>query len=170
MKLFIQLLLCLLLGIFSIGYAGDEDSLKLYDWTSSAGKVIQAGFVSSTDEAVTIIMDGRTFVVQLNGLSPESRAMAARLNKRQKGKGRKTARKEKKKALVSTTPLPDLPTIGNAPKVPPNTLLRVSAGDVSKAANWIDQYIGAGLAKAGRKSNPPSGDNVFVRRIYLDIA
>jgi hypothetical protein len=169
-KHFIQLLLCLLSGIFSIGYAGDEDSLKLHDWTSSAGKVIQAGFVSSTDEAVTVIMDGRAFVVPLNGLSPESRALAAKLNKRQKGRGRKTARKEKKEAPVSTTPLPALPEIGNAPKVSPNTVLRVSAGDVANAANWIDQYIGAGLAKVGRKPNPPAGDNVFVRRVYLDIA
>ena len=128
MKLFIQLLLCLLLGIFSIGYAGDEDSLKLYDWTSSAGKVIQAGFVSSTDEAVTIIMDGRTFVVQLNGLSPESRAMAARLNKRQKGKGRKTARKEKKKALVSTAPLPARSFEGRQP-IPGSSACRTGSKD-----------------------------------------
>ncbi|MDE0821516.1 MAG: hypothetical protein OSA95_10360, partial [Opitutales bacterium] len=66
MKHLIQLLFCLLLGISSIGFASDEDSLKLYDWTSLAGKVIQAGFVSATAEAVTIIMDGRTFVVPLN--------------------------------------------------------------------------------------------------------
>ena len=49
------------------------------EWTNAQGKTIKAEFVSATHEAVTISMQGKVFVVKLADLSPQSRALAAKL-------------------------------------------------------------------------------------------
>lgn len=50
-----------------------------HEWTNKQGKTINAEFVSATNEAVTISMQGKVFVVKLTDLSPQSRALAAKL-------------------------------------------------------------------------------------------
>ena len=50
-----------------------------HEWTNAQGKTIKAEFVSATNESVTISMQGKTFVVKLADLSPQSRALAAKL-------------------------------------------------------------------------------------------
>ena len=49
------------------------------EWTNKQGKTINAEFVSATNESVTISMGGKSYVVQLADLSPQSRALAAKL-------------------------------------------------------------------------------------------
>jgi len=51
-----------------------------HEWTNTQGKTINAEFVSATNEAVTISMQGKVFVVKLADLSPQSRALAAKLS------------------------------------------------------------------------------------------
>ena len=58
-----------------------------HEWTNKQGKTIKAEFVSATHEAVTISMGGKSYVVQLADLSPQSRALAAKLRV-QKSKAR----------------------------------------------------------------------------------
>ena len=163
---------CLLLcGIPSV-WANDEKSKDLHDWTNSAGKVIQAGFVSATEEAVTLVMNGKNYEVPLASLSPESQSLAAKLAERPKGRDRKTERRNRKKKdqEVVSGELPPLAEIANQPRVSPNLELRLSDADVAKAAAWIDHYLGLGFKKAGQRLNAPASDNVFVRRVYLDVA
>ena len=81
----------LLLGIVTV-CAKDENPQVLHDWTNSSGKVIQAGFVSATDEKVTLVMNGKNYEVPLASLSPESQSLAAKLAERPKGKDRKAER------------------------------------------------------------------------------
>ena len=50
-----------------------------HEWTNTQGQTIKAEFVSATHEAVTISMQGKVFVVKLADLSPQSRALAAKL-------------------------------------------------------------------------------------------
>ena len=45
---------------------------KPHEWTNKQGKTIKAGFVSAGEEAVTISMRGKSYVVQLADLSPQS--------------------------------------------------------------------------------------------------
>lgn len=44
-----------------------------------------------------------------------------------------------------------------------------SIGEVRKSAAAIDNLIANGLRKKNMKANPPIADEVFVRRIYLDV-
>lgn len=48
-------------------------------------------------------------------------------------------------------------------------VLAVSAAPVDPASQMIDKLVGEGLAKANQKPNPPASDEVFLRRIYLDV-
>ena len=63
-----------------------------HDWTNAQGKTIKAKFVSATNESVTISMQGKVFVVKLADLSPQSRALAAKLRV-EKSKAREPATK-----------------------------------------------------------------------------
>lgn len=42
--------------------------------------------------------------------------------------------------------------------------------NVAQAAARIDQFVNAGLARAGQQPNPLASDEQFIRRVYLDIA
>lgn len=44
------------------------------EWTSTDGQTIEAEFVSASDEAVTILKEGKSFTIKLNKLSPSDRA------------------------------------------------------------------------------------------------
>jgi antitoxin component YwqK of YwqJK toxin-antitoxin module len=50
-----------------------------YEWTNKQGKTIKAEFISATNEAVTMSMQGKTYEVKLADLSPQSRALATKL-------------------------------------------------------------------------------------------
>ncbi|MDE0576108.1 MAG: DPP IV N-terminal domain-containing protein [Opitutales bacterium] len=52
---------------------------ETHEWKNTLGKTIKAEFVSATNETVTISMQGKTFVVKLADLAPQSRALAAKL-------------------------------------------------------------------------------------------
>ena len=52
---------------------------EIHEWTNIRGQKIQAEFISATNEAVTISMQGKTYVVKLADLTPQSRALAAKL-------------------------------------------------------------------------------------------
>jgi antitoxin component YwqK of YwqJK toxin-antitoxin module len=52
---------------------------EIHEWTNIRGQKIQAEFISATNEAVTISMQGKTYVVKLADLSPQSRALVAKL-------------------------------------------------------------------------------------------
>ena len=52
---------------------------EIHEWTNIRGQKIQAEFISATNEAVTISMKGKTYVVKLADLTPQSRALAAKL-------------------------------------------------------------------------------------------
>ena len=66
--------------------------------------------------------------------------------------------------------LPPFPEITNAPVPEINRILRLSPGDLAAAAAKVDQHIFNGLTEEGQKINDLSSDEVFVRRIYVDIA
>lgn len=58
----------------------EDERLKLHAWTNREGKAIEARFVRLNGEAVTVVMeDGKSYVVPLANLSPESQALARRL-------------------------------------------------------------------------------------------
>lgn len=65
--------------------------------------------------------------------------------------------------------LPPFPEIGNAPLPEVNRSLRLSTEKLAAAAAQVDHRIAVGLAVEGRKINELSSDEVFVRRIYLDV-
>ena len=71
MKKLLSVLLVVLLPVLLVG--------ETQEWTNAQGKTIKAEFVSATNESVTISMQGKTFVVKLADLSPQSRALAAKL-------------------------------------------------------------------------------------------
>ena len=66
------LLVLMCMGI--TGVHGEE-----HEWTNIQGKTIKAGFVSATNEAVTISMQGKNFEVKFTDLVPDSVALAKRL-------------------------------------------------------------------------------------------
>ena len=70
----------LLFGFCTVGLlASSLAQAEEHEWTNKQGKTIKAGFVSAGEEAVTISMKGKTYVVKLADLSPQSRALAAKL-------------------------------------------------------------------------------------------
>ena len=89
----------------------------------------------------------------------------------------RNAKKEKKQARLdrkqgetktSSIGMPAIAEIANAPPIRPDGKLRMEVDQIKTAALWVDRYVGVALKKAGQKSNPPSDDFVFLRRIYLD--
>jgi len=70
----------LLVGLCTVGLlASSLVHAVEHEWTNKQGKTIKAGFVSAGEEAVTISMGGKSYVVQLADLSPESQALARKL-------------------------------------------------------------------------------------------
>ena len=65
----------LMVGLLASSLAQAEE----HEWTNKQGKTIKAEFVSAGEEAVTISMGGKSYVVKLADLSPQSRALAAKL-------------------------------------------------------------------------------------------
>lgn len=61
------------------GCKPDYSKAKVYEWTGVNGETFKAKFVSATDETVTIIAKGKTYVMTMSSLSPESQAQARRL-------------------------------------------------------------------------------------------
>ncbi|MFP6659540.1 MAG: hypothetical protein VB853_15255, partial [Pirellulales bacterium] len=51
-----------------------------HEWTNKAGMPVKAAFVSATEDTVTITAKGKTFVVKLSDLNPESQALARKLS------------------------------------------------------------------------------------------
>ena len=78
---------------------------EIHEWTNTRGQKIQAEFISATNEAVTISMQGKTFVVKLADLSPQSRALAAKLRV-QKSKAREP--QNDKTPLVKSPEVPKI--------------------------------------------------------------
>jgi len=78
----------LLFGLCTVGLlASSLTQAEEHEWTNKQGKTIKAGFVSAGEETVTISMRGKSYVVKLADLSPQSRALAAKLRV-QKSKAR----------------------------------------------------------------------------------
>ena len=71
MNKILSVLLVVLIPVLLVG--------EPHEWTNAQGKTIKAEFVSATNESVTITMQGKVFVVKLADLSPQSRALAAKL-------------------------------------------------------------------------------------------
>ena len=91
----------LLVGLCTVGLlASSLVHAVEHDWTNKQGKAIKAGFVSAGEEAVTISMGGKSYVVKLADLSPQSRALAAKLRV-QKSKAREP--QNDKTPLVKTS-------------------------------------------------------------------
>ena len=94
----------LLFGLCTVGLlASSLAQAEEHEWTNKQGKTIKAGFVSAGEEAVTISMKGKTYVVKLADLSPQSRALAAKLRV-QKSKAREP--QNDKTPLVKTSEVP----------------------------------------------------------------
>jgi len=92
----------LMVGLLASSLAQAEE----HEWTNTQGKTIKAEFVSATNESVTISMGGKSYVVKLADLSPQSRALAAKLRV-QKSKAREPATKvEAPKVVVDGYHLP----------------------------------------------------------------
>ncbi|MEM1295723.1 MAG: DUF1549 domain-containing protein [Verrucomicrobiota bacterium] len=64
----------------------------------------------------------------------------------------------------------ELPEIGNAAPVEASTDLWLPVDSMKKGSAMIDKAVVSGLAAHDQTLNPPASDEVFVRRIYLDIA
>ena len=74
MMKFISLLLLLLVpAVFG------QDADKLHPWTDLKGRTLQAKFIKADGASVTIDWNGKRFDLPLNTLSPESKALAAKL-------------------------------------------------------------------------------------------
>jgi eukaryotic-like serine/threonine-protein kinase len=74
-----KLLSVLLVGV-SASLVPLHANAQVHRWTNKEGAIITAEFVSATDEAVTISMKGKTYVVRLADLTPQSQALAKKLN------------------------------------------------------------------------------------------
>jgi len=94
----------LLFGLCTVGLlASSLTQAEEHEWTNKQGKTIKAGFVSAGEETVTISMRGKSYVVKLADLSPQSRALAAKLRV-QKSKAREP--QNDKTPLVKTSEVP----------------------------------------------------------------
>tara|TARA_B100000676_G_C17889051_1_gene738148 strand:+ start:255 stop:650 length:396 start_codon:yes stop_codon:yes gene_type:complete len=51
-----------------------------HEWVNAKGRVIRAEFVSATTDNVTISMKGKTYVLKLDELSPQSQDLARTLS------------------------------------------------------------------------------------------
>lgn len=92
----------------------------------------------------------------------------AESGKEKERQARKQAGKEEASEKVRKE-LPPFPEIKNAPLPEVNRTLRLSVDVLAAAAENVDLRITNGLAKEGKSINELSSDEVFVRRIYLDV-
>lgn len=60
-------------------------------WENKSGKIIKAEFIYADEEALTISMQGKIFLVKLASLSPQSQAMAKQLQQVEAAKGKPLA-------------------------------------------------------------------------------
>ena len=68
----------------------------LHEWTNSGGTTIKAKFIRADADTVTLLMNGRNFVVKLSDLKPDSQALARKLSTPAPSIEPKAAVKEKK--------------------------------------------------------------------------
>ena len=91
-------------------------------------------------------------------------------SKRKEKKKNREGREAKKDENVSLTQVEGLAPKGNSPQIEPNKMLRMSVDQIKSASLWVDRTVGGALVKSGIQPNKQSGDFVFVRRVYLDVA
>ena len=116
--------------------------------------------------------------VGLPGLAvPELLAEKA-LSKKEIRKAERMAERKKKgravpeageKPVIEPLELGPLSRVKNPPPVAINRELALSRQQVQQGADAVDQRIAAKLVAEGQKRNAPSSDEIFVRRIYLDV-
>jgi len=88
-----KLLLALLVGV-SACLSSSSLYAEEHMWTNKQGNTVRGVFISATSQTVTISVEGKTFVVNLSGLSRQSQSLAqkletARLDKLAKEKSNK---------------------------------------------------------------------------------
>ena len=91
------------------------------------------------------------------------------LTKKEQRQARRAAA-EAEQAKQDIAKMPPLPEKANAPYPKVNRNLSLTDVQLKEAAAAIDALVAKGLEKAGVARNPRSSDEVFVRRIYLDVA
>jgi hypothetical protein len=96
----------LLVGLCTVGLlASSLAQAEEHEWTNKQGKTIKAEFVSATNEAVTISMKGKTYVVKLADLTPQSRALAAKLRVQKSTSQEPVTKAEAPKVVVDSDQL-----------------------------------------------------------------
>ena len=65
--------------------AQQKPAKKLYDWTDASGRTIQASFVSSTMQSVTLEVNGKQTTLPLSMFNDASQALAEKLSASKKG-------------------------------------------------------------------------------------
>ena len=65
--------------------AQQKPAKKLYDWTDTSGRTIQASFVSSTAQSVTLEVNGKQTTLPLSMFNDASQALAEKLGASKKG-------------------------------------------------------------------------------------
>jgi hypothetical protein len=65
--------------------AQQKPAKKLYDWTDASGRTIQASFVSSTMQSVTLEVNGKQTTLPLSIFNDASQALAEKLSASKKG-------------------------------------------------------------------------------------
>lgn len=103
------------------------------------------------------------FIMTLSGLFA-----IAETDKKKERQARRQAAKKGASEKVQRE-LPPFPEIGNTPLPEVNRTLRLFPDKLAAASAQVDKRIVTGLAKEGIKINGLSSDEVFVRRIYLDV-
>ncbi|MEO0415626.1 MAG: DUF1549 domain-containing protein, partial [Verrucomicrobiota bacterium] len=103
------------------------------------------------------------------GAEVEEETSLSKKELRQAKREARNANDPAKQALKGIDELPPLADLGNTPLPPLNQSLRLSAEEVAAEAEAIDAMIREKLSQDGGKPNAPASDEVFVRRVYLDI-
>ncbi len=98
-----------------------------------------------------------------------STAFGQELSKKEQRQARKAAAeaKQTEEAIESMGPLPEK---ANALYPEIDRTLRLTDAQIRVTAAAIDSLVDQGLEKVGGQRNPRSSDEIFVRRIFLDIA
>jgi antitoxin component YwqK of YwqJK toxin-antitoxin module len=144
----------LLVGLCTVGLlASSLVHAVEHDWTNKQGKTIKAGFVSAGEEAVTISMGGKSYVVKLADLTPQSRALAAKLRV-QKSKARE-------------------PQNDKTPPVKPTAVAKIDLDDETLNRIIAEAIDGDTLQKRGEKGkeleyapNEQTPYTGWVKRMY----
>lgn len=74
------ILLFILIAITQATFAGE----KVYKWENKSGSVIQANFLSSNEDSVTISKNGRKYSIKFDNLSAQSVRLAKELGAQKK--------------------------------------------------------------------------------------